>query len=344
MPKTTRTPRSHTRNQNKRHGKHHKRSEHYIKTYAPYLPLLIAIIASLLLSLFPARTGNTLAYATNVNASGLLSSTNQHRGANGKAALAINAKLNASAQAKANDMVTRNYWSHNTPDGKEPWIFFDAAGYDYAKAGENLAYGYATSSDAVVGWMNSPTHKANMLDGTFTEVGFGFANSPNFNGDGQQTVIVAHYAKHQVLAQHVTTPPPTTTQTTPPPASTPKPKPAAKPAPTPTKEPEPAPVTTEQPVAQSVPVSQNVSRAQTIGNGRVSWLLNATTFVLGALVILKIMHFSIMLRRFLRHHKTLRRLVYGGERLIFHHPLLDSTILGLGILGYVLSRTIGTIL
>ncbi len=55
---------------------------------------------------------------------GLLISTNTERSSNGLPALSINDKLNQAAQAKANDMVARDYWSHNTPDGQEPWVFF----------------------------------------------------------------------------------------------------------------------------------------------------------------------------------------------------------------------------
>jgi uncharacterized protein YkwD len=344
--RTSRTPRTHTRNHNKRLGKHHKRNHRYAKVYAPYLPLVISIIASLFISILPGKSsGNTLAYATDVSVGGLLASTNQHRANNGVAALSNNAKLNASAQAKANDMVAQNYWSHTSPNGDQPWVFFDAAGYHYVKAGENLAYGFATSSDAVLGWMNSPTHKANMLDGAFTEVGFGFANSPNFNGDGQQTVIVAHYGKPQVMAQQAPPTVPSTTGSTPAPTQT---TPEVQPPPPPTPEPvppkDPEPVTSELPVAEAAPVSQDVARAQTVVNGQAPWLLTATTISLGLLVLIKVLHFSIILRRFLRHHKTLRNILYSGERLIFHHPLIDSTIFGLAILGYVLSRTIGTIL
>src|SRR6185436_5689145 len=70
-------------------------------------------------------------------------------------------------------------------------------GYNYSSAGENLAYGYPTSAEAVTGWMNSPGHRANMLNGTFSEVGFGFANSANFNGSGEETVVVAEYGAPQ---------------------------------------------------------------------------------------------------------------------------------------------------
>ncbi len=344
--KTTRTPRTHTKNHTKRHGRHHKKSGQYVKVYAPYLPLLISIIASIFLS-FWRPAGNTLAYATSMSSGSLLSATNSQRTNNGKAALSLNAQLSSAAQAKANHMVANNYWSHTTPDGQEPWVFIQNAGYSYNKAGENLAYGFATSSDAVAGWMNSPTHKANLLDSAFNEVGFGFANSPNFNGDGQQTVVVAMYGQPQVLAA-TPTPSPASTAPTTQPAATPEPvapaatietskktkQEAAK------KEPvrKPTPVTTEQPVAAAAPVSQDIAKAQTLTKGRAPWALGAAVIVTGFALIALLLHHSLKARHLLHD------LIHNTERFVLHHPLLESTLLGLAILGTVLSRTVGTIL
>lgn len=345
MPAKTRTPRTHTKSHTKRHGKHHKKSRDYVKTYAPYLPLVVSIIASIFLS-FWRPTGNTLAYSTSMSAGGLLSSTNVQRANNGKPALSINAKLNSSAQAKANDMVARNYWAHNTPQGQEPWVFFDNAGYAYLKAGENLAYGFATSADTVSGWMNSPTHKANMLDGAFTEVGFGFTNSPNFNGDGQQTVVVAHYAKPQAAAAAAPaapsvpaqpqTAPATTQQQAPAPTHPPKPQP--KPETTKEEPRTPLPVTTDQPIVAAAPVSQNISKVQTLTNGNAPWAYSLAVIVTGLAIIV------ILLRHSLKARHLWHDIVHGTERFILHHPLLDSTLIGLALLGAVLSRTSGTIL
>ena len=159
-----------------------------LKVYWPYIPLMLLLLGGLFLNVWqPIRShqnASTLAYATEMSRSGLLNSTNSQRANNGASPLKLNDKLNAAAQSKANDMVARDYWSHNTPDGKEPWIFIDAQGYKYTKAGENLAYGFSTSNATVIGWMNSPSHKANMLDTSFSEVGFGFTNSSNFVGNG----------------------------------------------------------------------------------------------------------------------------------------------------------------
>lgn len=125
----------------------------------------------------------------------LLNQTNQRRADQNEQSLTIDPELTAAAQAKANDMVAHDYWAHNSPDGKTPWSFINAAGYQYQKAGENLAYGFSSAADAVAGWMNSPEHRANILDASYQNVGFGVATSPNFQNTGPQTIIVAEYGE-----------------------------------------------------------------------------------------------------------------------------------------------------
>ena len=204
------------------HKRHLKTKDHLGRRVARFLPALLLFGAAYTLHNTPvsgsrvyASTGSVLAYATSLSIGDLQSATNAQRAANGVGALALNGQLNAAAQSKANDMATRNYWSHNTPEGQEPWIFFSAAGYSYTTAGENLAYGFSTSADTVTGWMNSPPHKANLLNTGFRDVGFGFANSDNYQGNGQQTIVVAMYgatgagqpvAPSSTANQHLRTP------------------------------------------------------------------------------------------------------------------------------------------
>ena len=166
--------------------------------YLKLLPALLIFAASILVRSAPSvasitKPSSVLGYATSISVGDLLAGTNSQRSANGVASLALNTKLINAAQAKANDMVARDYWSHTTPDGQQPWVFITQAGYSYRAAGENLAYGFATSSDTITGWMNSPPHKENLLKTTFNDVGFGIANSANYVGTGQQTVVVAMY-------------------------------------------------------------------------------------------------------------------------------------------------------
>jgi uncharacterized protein YkwD len=327
----------------KRYGHHQKRTKKFHNVYLPYLPLVVAIIASVLISGWSPR-GATLAYATNTSVSGLLSYTNSQRSANGKSSLSINSQLNNAAQAKANDMVARDYWSHNTPDGKEPWVFFQNAGYKYAKAGENLAYGFLNSSSTITGWMNSPSHKANMLDGEFKEVGFGFANSANFNDSGPQTVVVAMYGKPQTLAstnEQAAAPTPSPAPTVAKPTTKPVAQQPTESTPTPTttktnetKQEQPvkqAPFTTE--MAGLEPVSQDITRVAAIAGPNGEWAVFGVGLMLGLCVM-----------AFLTKHLIgLRKLFKKSELFVLHHPLFDSTVLGLIIIGITLLQTTGVI-
>lgn len=124
---------------------------------------------------------------TQVTLNGLLSATNDARKAGGEPALALNEKLNDAAQRKVQDMFAKQYWAHNSPDGATPWQWFGEVGYSYSEAGENLAKNFRTSDSVVAAWLQSPTHKANVLKAAYTEVGFAVMDGVL---DGKKTSIV----------------------------------------------------------------------------------------------------------------------------------------------------------
>lgn len=121
---------------------------------------------------------------------------NDYRVQNGAQSLDLNPQLNASAKAKCEDMVTRNYWAHDTPDGQEPFVFIDAQGYTYSKAGENLAYGFINAQEVVTGWQISPAHNENLLDPVYDDVGYYTCYSENFDGKENQLVTVQHLGRN----------------------------------------------------------------------------------------------------------------------------------------------------
>lgn len=96
--------------------------------------------------------------------------TNEQRESNGLPALATNELLRQSACHKAADMVKHGYFAHVAPDGTEPWHYFREAGYEYQHAGENLARNFTDDAALVQAWMDSPTHRDNVL-GDFEEQG-----------------------------------------------------------------------------------------------------------------------------------------------------------------------------
>ncbi len=112
---------------------------------------------------------------------------NQDRADNGLSSLAVNPVLVAAAQAKANDMAAKSYFAHVSPDGVDPWHWFAEAGYSYQYAGENLAIDFSDSADVNAAWMNSPTHRANILGEHFTEVGIAMAQGTY---EGRATTFV----------------------------------------------------------------------------------------------------------------------------------------------------------
>lgn len=293
--------------------------------YWPYTPLLVLVIAAFFMSLVqPVHHRRVLAYATNVNLSGLLDATNNQRVQNGASSLKLNSTLSVAAQAKANDMVAQNYWSHTSPDGKQPWSFVASAGYKYEKAGENLAYGFLNSQDTITGWMNSSSHRSNMLDTAYSEVGFGFANSENFNGDGAQTVVVAMYGQPQVLAASNQTP-------AQPAAPAPAEKPAAEVTTSPAQTEVPAPVTSDSQVAE--PATTAVTRVETLTKGNVPWALLAVGITSGLAIAALL----------IKHAAGVRHLIKDSERFVLHHPLLDFLLLSVVVAGSFLSQTTGFI-
>jgi uncharacterized protein YkwD len=183
-------------NHRKRTGQHHQQTKHYAKAYWPYLPVFAVLSLGMFVNSFVARMHHSvLGYATNVSGQVLLAETNGERLSNHKPALQINQQLVKAAQAKANDMATRNYWSHVTPDGKQPWSFMASADYQYQAAGENLAYGFGTSEQVITAWMHSPEHRANILNANYQDVGFATANVMNYQGTGPETITVAMYGE-----------------------------------------------------------------------------------------------------------------------------------------------------
>ena len=177
-------------------GAHHKQDKHYLKSYWPYIPIFAVLSVGIFANMLITRSDHSvLGYSTNVSSSALLAGTNAARSAHNQPALEINQHLSEAAQAKANDMAKRNYWSHVTPDGKQPWTFVQTSGYEYEAAGENLAYGFGSSDQVVGAWMNSTEHRANILNAAYRDVGFATANVANYQGHGPETIVVAFYGQ-----------------------------------------------------------------------------------------------------------------------------------------------------
>ncbi|MEO5691084.1 MAG: CAP domain-containing protein [Candidatus Saccharimonadales bacterium] len=111
----------------------------------------------------------------------------------GEQELAYVLELEKSACAKADDMIANNYWSHVSPSGVDPWYFFSQQGIVYRNAGENLGYGFSNGEGLVDGWMNSKTHKENILSTVFTGEGICVRHADMYMNQKNQYVVVQHF-------------------------------------------------------------------------------------------------------------------------------------------------------
>lgn len=112
----------------------------------------------------------------------VLDLTNQFRAQNGLGALKLNGELNAAAQNHSQDMAVSDYFSHTGKNGSQPWDRAKVVGYEAQSMGENIAAGYATPETVVQGWIDSPGHRANLLNSSYTELGVGYFLLENDTG------------------------------------------------------------------------------------------------------------------------------------------------------------------
>jgi len=152
------------------------------------------VIAFLMMIIFKQNGGsNVLSFATDISVDKVYQLVNEQRQKNNLPPLTINSELNLAAQKKAENMFQENYWSHYAPDGKTPWDFILGAGYKYEYAGENLAKNFLFSNGVVDAWMNSSTHRENLLNNNYTDVGYAIVNG-TLNGE-QTTLVVQEFGK-----------------------------------------------------------------------------------------------------------------------------------------------------
>lgn len=123
--------------------------------------------------------------------------TNDEREDLAVAPLARNVTLDEAARLKAEHMAQNQYFAHHSPDGVSPWYWFSQVGYNYLHAGENLAIHFSDSGEVVDAWMDSPSHRANIANGSYQEIGVGTARG---NYQGFDTVYVVQLFGTQAAA------------------------------------------------------------------------------------------------------------------------------------------------
>lgn len=155
----------------------------------------IYLINQLLIKSLTVVRPGVLGYSSEITMEKVIDLTNQERQKLSLPPLKLNPKLVNSATAKANDMFANNYWAHTSPAGMTPWDFFKKSGYKYSVAGENLAKDFYDTDSVIKAWMNSPTHRANIINTKYQEIGIGVVNG-TLNGV-KTTLVVQHFATPQ---------------------------------------------------------------------------------------------------------------------------------------------------
>lgn len=128
-----------------------------------------------------------LGITSNIDQKKLIELTNEQRAKKGLSPILENEALNKAAILKAQNMFEENYWAHFAPSGKTPWDFILGSGYKFTYAGENLAKNFYESNDVVSAWMASSTHRDNLLNPRYQDIGIAVVDGVL---NGQKTTLI----------------------------------------------------------------------------------------------------------------------------------------------------------
>jgi len=171
-----------------RHSNNHKARIIHPSSLSIVSLFLISAQILLRLTYFHMPAPATLGYAAQISPTEVIRLTNEKRTQAGLGVLTVNQKLTDAAKEKGDHMIANDYWSHNAPDGTEPWYFFTKHGYRYRYAGENLARDFSNPQSAIDAWMASPSHRENMLSSKYKEIGIAVVEGDLSGSD--TTIIV----------------------------------------------------------------------------------------------------------------------------------------------------------
>jgi hypothetical protein len=171
-------------------GNTEKRAIKLLSVFKPKFLTILAVIVFLfnILSTKVLPSDIFLASASSINTSELVNLANTERANRGLNTLTVDSRLVSAAYAKGQDMLAKDYWDHFGPNGESPWDFILSSGYNYVFAGENLAKDFTQASAIHSAWMASPTHKSNIINSNFQNVGIA-AVTGEFQGE-ETTIVV----------------------------------------------------------------------------------------------------------------------------------------------------------
>ena len=164
-----------------------KKHLHPLGGYILFWNIALLVFVKIILphSTFPLAT--ILEQAPLFNSREVISITNEVRANNNLTPLKASFQLDSAANAKLNDMVKNNYFAHVSPSGVTPWFWIKKSNYTYGVAGENLAIGFFTAKDTVNAWFNSPSHRANLLNTKYQDIGIAVGKA---NINGREGIVV----------------------------------------------------------------------------------------------------------------------------------------------------------
>jgi uncharacterized protein YkwD len=153
------------------------KNTNWVKTNWIKIAITLFVVINITISLTLLK-GDVLriSLADNFSSDTVFELINKERTSKNLQPLSKNFNLQESANAKALDMSNTNYFSHISPSGKKWSQFIVDQKYDYSIAGENLAKDYSNPKTMVEAWMNSPSHKENILNNQVTETGIAVLN------------------------------------------------------------------------------------------------------------------------------------------------------------------------
>jgi hypothetical protein len=151
------------------HENNHK--AHLLKSYSLFFLCFTFAFLQVGLNFFLLSQPAVLGFSSQITPERIIELTNKERGKLGLSSLKENKLLSEAARQKAADMFAFNYWAHISPSGRTPWTFFTDVGYKYQYAGENLARDFRDPESVVQAWMDSSTHRENVVNSKYQEIG-----------------------------------------------------------------------------------------------------------------------------------------------------------------------------
>ena len=224
------------------------------------LGVLVAVFAAVKLALFLLLPAPAV-QATDLAIPNISQAINRERSLRNLLTLNTDSRLSSAAQSKADDMQARHYFSHVDPDGNYIWPKIVAAGYTpYVQLGENLAIDFYDTDSLVAAWMNSPTHRENILNEGFKDQGMGLDMGDASIGQYHSVVVNTFgellVPKAQAAPAPAAAPPPAAPAPAAPAAAAPAKKTAAPAAASQPEPAAPAPAATTGPAASALPKRQ----------------------------------------------------------------------------------------